>query len=166
MKKTIADYEREERAREEHKRRFKERQDWIDRTQERQDLTPSERLIAGRLGWHKNLKNGQCNPGSGTLARESGCDTRTVIRAIAKLESKGCIVVARTKGGGESNGYTLVPYPQKEADDQCHHSTGTPGNSPGGTPDSPPLVNCHPPLANDPPPLVNCHPNYTELGGL
>jgi hypothetical protein len=51
MKKTLAQYEREERDRQEHKRRFKERQDWIDRTHASCDLTPAARLIGGRLGW-------------------------------------------------------------------------------------------------------------------
>jgi hypothetical protein len=92
----------------ERKRRFEERQAWIDAIQRRRDLSPAARLIGGRLGWHKNLKTGQCNPGYGTLADESGYPLRTAKRAIAELERKGCITINRTAGGLETNSYTLM----------------------------------------------------------
>jgi hypothetical protein len=97
------------------KQRFLERQGWIDWVQSRRDLTPAERLIGGRIGWHKNLETGQCNPGYGTLAKESGYPIRTVIRAVAGLERKGCITITRGRGGSQndSNAYTLIP--QNEA---------------------------------------------------
>jgi hypothetical protein len=113
MKKTLADYQREDRTREDYKRRFKERQGWIDRTMADHDLTPAARLIGARLGLHKNLDTGQCNPGYGTLGKESGYPVRSAMRAIAELESKGRIGATRTEGGGKSNSYTLIPYPPK-----------------------------------------------------
>ena len=56
----------------ERKLGFVERQAWIDGVQCRRDLSPAARLIGGRLGWHKNLNTGQCKPGYGKLADESG----------------------------------------------------------------------------------------------
>jgi hypothetical protein len=95
------------------KANFLARQKWIDGVQCRSDLTPAARLIGGRVGWHKNLETGQCNPGYGTLADESGYPTRTAIRAIAELERAGSIRVNRTSGGrgSNSNSYTLIPHP-------------------------------------------------------
>jgi hypothetical protein len=98
-------------TRSEYQKRFLERQGWIDAVQARRDLSLTARLVGGRIGLHKNLTTGQCNPGAGTLAGEAGIAERAAFRAIAELERKGCIAVDRTRGGAKnnSNSYTLIP---------------------------------------------------------
>jgi hypothetical protein len=87
----------------ERKKRFFERQGWIDDVQADRDLSPTARLIGGRIAQHKNLETGQCNPGAGTLAKEAGVAERSAFRAIAELERKGRLRVERTRGGSQSN---------------------------------------------------------------
>ena len=83
-------------SREEYKRRYLERQAWIDWMQARRDLSLTAKLIGGRIGLHKNLETGRCDPGAGTLADEAGIHERAAFRAISELERKGCIAIERT----------------------------------------------------------------------
>ena len=97
-------------SREEYKRRYLERQAWIDWMQARRDLSLTAKLIGGRIGLHKNLETGRCDPGAGTLADEAGIHERAAFRAISELERKGCIAIERTRGGAKNNAnrYTLL----------------------------------------------------------
>lgn len=64
-------------------------------------LLESDRWVATALIEHFNRKTGRCDPGIERLAKLLGCCTRTVIRAIKRLEKVG--VFRKTRHGGYSN---------------------------------------------------------------
>lgn len=123
------------------RRAFLARQDLIDAHQGRRDLTPTARLVFGRIGGHRNLDTKQCNPGVGTLAKETGLNERSVFRAIAELEAKGAIAIEHGQGGAKanSNRYTLLPFTPDNLSGVG--AAATPDNMSGV-----PLTMCHPNL--------------------
>jgi hypothetical protein len=121
---------------------FERRQAWIDYQRSDPTLTLTERLIAVALGWHKNLKTGQCNAGVRTLANESAIAERSAFRAIVGLERKGRIKVTRSRGGWKSdtNSYTLImPKGARTADTESAIRTAD-------NDDMSPLTPCQPNL--------------------
>ena len=64
------------------------------------------------LAWHHNGATGQCNPSHELLAKELGCSTRTIRRAVEALRGAELIrTYQRSKGGDrwETMAYILVP---------------------------------------------------------
>ena len=70
-----------------------------------EDLSGSEKRVAGVIIDHYNRKTGQCDPGMGTIARLVGVSRRTVIRAAGVLANKGYIRKLRHGGKFHRNQY-------------------------------------------------------------
>lgn len=77
---------------------------------ERPDLTSSQRLVLLILANRCNSETGQCNPGVGKLARDTGLGERTVQQAIRGLEAKEILFTEHSDGGrNKTNFYSLNP---------------------------------------------------------
>ncbi len=74
------------------------------------DLTPLEFLVLVNIAEHHNQQSGQCNPGTGLLARECRIDRRNLDRVLMTLEEKKAIRIERGhRGRGHSHQYELMP---------------------------------------------------------
>lgn len=76
------------------------------------DLTESERAIVFKLASHSLEYPGACHLKASTIAAALEISTRTVYRAISKLESLGIIKKQKTtkvKGGRGANIYIILP---------------------------------------------------------
>jgi Helix-turn-helix domain len=74
-------------------------------------VSPSARLVWNTLAFeHHNKKDGRCDPGYTTLAKNAGVGRRTAIAAIPELEKAGLITVQSIGGGPEdcTNRYGFV----------------------------------------------------------
>lgn len=80
-------------------------------------LLENDRRVATVLIEHFNRKTGRCDPGLERLAALIGCSTRTVIRAISRLEKAD--IVRKDRHGGYSNRNSYEPnwswFSQQEA---------------------------------------------------
>ncbi|WP_320940440.1 helix-turn-helix domain-containing protein [Lysinibacillus capsici] len=77
------------------------------------DLTESERAIVFKLASHSLEYPGACHLKAATIAAALEISTKTVYRAISKLESLGIIKRQKTtkvKGGRGANIYIILPY--------------------------------------------------------
>ena len=77
------------------------------------DLTDSERAIVFKLASHSLNYPGACHMKAATIAAALEISTKTVYRAISKLESLGIIKRQKTtkvKGGCGANIYIILPY--------------------------------------------------------
>lgn len=77
------------------------------------DLTESERAIVYKLASHALNYPGVCHLKAATIAAALEISTKTVYRAISKLESLGIVKKKRTtkvKGGRGANIYIILPY--------------------------------------------------------
>ncbi|MCS5503366.1 helix-turn-helix domain-containing protein [Lysinibacillus sp. A4] len=77
------------------------------------DLTESERAIVFKLASHALEYPGACHLKAATIAAALEISTKTVYRAISKLESLGIIKRQKTtkvKGGRGANIYIILPY--------------------------------------------------------
>ncbi|MFJ7920156.1 helix-turn-helix domain-containing protein [Lysinibacillus fusiformis] len=77
------------------------------------DLTESERAIVFKLASHSLEHPGACHLKAATIAAALEISTKTVYRAISKLESLGIIKRQKTtkvKGGRGANIYIILPY--------------------------------------------------------
>jgi hypothetical protein len=68
-------------------------------------LPPAAIRVALRLLDHYNCRTGRCNPSVETLAEATGLDSRTVSRAVGRLEALGLFHVTRRPGRHRSNAY-------------------------------------------------------------
>lgn len=84
------------------------------------ELTPTEKLVALMLIWHRNKHTGKCNPSAKTIARESGLGIATVKRAFSSLQAKGFCTHRRTQSSNEwfLNGLGITVIPP-----EYHHDT-------------------------------------------
>ena len=75
----------------------------------KQPVSPTEKLVLLFLADHANEKTQQCWPSLGTIARESGLSTRSVIRSMNKLSELGLLERADRFSNNRqtSNIYTL-----------------------------------------------------------
>ncbi len=77
------------------------------------DLTESERAIVFKLASHSLEHPGACHLKAATIAAALEISTKTVYRAISKLESLGIIekqITTKEKGGRGANIYIILPY--------------------------------------------------------
>lgn len=77
------------------------------------DLTESERAIVFKLSSHSLEHTGACHLKASTIADALEISTKTVYRAITKLESLGIIkkvITTKKKGGRGANIYIILPY--------------------------------------------------------
>lgn len=77
------------------------------------DLTESERAIVFKLASHALEHPGACHLKAATIAASLEISTKTVYRAISKLESLGIIKKQKTtkmKGGRGANIYIILPF--------------------------------------------------------
>ncbi|WP_347723959.1 helix-turn-helix domain-containing protein [Lysinibacillus capsici] len=77
------------------------------------DLTESERAIVLKLSSHSLEHPGACHLKAATIAAALEISTKTVYRAISKLESLGIVKRQKTtkvKGGRGANIYIILPY--------------------------------------------------------
>jgi len=77
------------------------------------DLTESERAIVFKLASHALEHPGACHLKAATIAASLEISTKTVYRAISKLESLGIVKKQKTtkvKGGRGANIYIILPY--------------------------------------------------------
>jgi DNA-binding MarR family transcriptional regulator len=72
------------------------------------DLKASDRGVAAALIEHFNRKTGQCDPGLERMAKLLGISTRTVIRAVKRLEAAGLFRKRRHGGHLNRNSYEPV----------------------------------------------------------
>ena len=80
------------------------------------DLTESERAIVFKLASHSLENPGACHLKAATIAAALEISTKTVYRAISKLESLGIIKRQKTtkvKGGRGANIYIILPCQSK-----------------------------------------------------
>jgi len=76
------------------------------------DLTESERAIVFKLASHSLNYPGVCHLKASTIAKSLEISTKTVYRAISKLESLGIIkkqITTKEKGGRGANIYIILP---------------------------------------------------------
>lgn len=77
------------------------------------DLTESERAIVYKLASHALNYPGACHLKAATIAASLEISTKTVYRAISKLESLGIIKkheTTKVKGGRGANIYIILPF--------------------------------------------------------
>ncbi|WP_068983463.1 helix-turn-helix domain-containing protein [Lysinibacillus xylanilyticus] len=77
------------------------------------DLTESERAIVFKLASHSLEHPGVCHLKASTIATALEISTKTVYRAISKLESLGIVkkeTTVRSKGGQGASIYIILPY--------------------------------------------------------
>ena len=77
------------------------------------DLTESERAIVFKLASHSLEYPGVCHLKASTIAASLEISTKTVYRAISKLESLGVIkkeTTVKSKGGQGASIYIILPY--------------------------------------------------------
>ncbi|KOS61736.1 helix-turn-helix domain-containing protein [Lysinibacillus agricola] len=77
------------------------------------DLTESERAIVFKLASHALEHPGACHLKAATIAATLEISTKTVYRAITKLESLGIIkkeTTVKSKGGQGASIYIILPY--------------------------------------------------------
>ncbi|MDD1502116.1 helix-turn-helix domain-containing protein [Lysinibacillus sp. CNPSo 3705] len=77
------------------------------------DLTESERAIVFKLSSHVLEYPGACHLKAATIAASLEISTKTVYRAISKLESLGIIkkeTTVKSKGGQGASIYIILPY--------------------------------------------------------
>ncbi len=77
------------------------------------DLTESERAIVFKLASHSLEYPGVCHLKASTIAASLEISTKTVYRAISKLESLGIIkkeTTVKSKGGQGASIYIILPY--------------------------------------------------------
>jgi predicted transcriptional regulator len=77
------------------------------------DLTESERAIVFKLASHALEYPGACHLKAATIAAALEISTKTVYRAITKLESLGIIkkeTTVKSKGGQGASIYIILPY--------------------------------------------------------
>ncbi|MGN4127224.1 helix-turn-helix domain-containing protein [Lysinibacillus sphaericus] len=77
------------------------------------DLTDSERAIVFKLASHSLEHPGACHLKASTIAAALEISTKTVYRAISKLESLGIIkkqITTKERGGRGANIYIILPY--------------------------------------------------------
>ncbi len=84
------------------------------------ELTESERAIVFKLASHSLEYPGACHLKASTIAAALGISTKTVFRAISKLESLGIIKRQKTtkvKGGCGANIYIILPSQSETCED-------------------------------------------------
>ncbi|KOS62028.1 hypothetical protein AN161_15545 [Lysinibacillus sp. FJAT-14222] len=84
------------------------------------DLTESERAIVFKLASHALEYPGACHLKAATIATSLEISTKTVYRAISKLESLGIIKKQKTtkeKGGRGANIYIILPSQSETCED-------------------------------------------------
>jgi len=84
------------------------------------DLTESERAIVFKLAFHSLENPGACHLKAATIAAAVEISTKTVYRAISKLESLGVIKRQKTtkvKGGRGANIYIILPSQSETCED-------------------------------------------------
>lgn len=85
-----------------------------------QGLKPNEQLLLTWLWFHKN-NEGVCWPSINVLAKECGFSRDTVMRCLAKLESKGLIKKTKRQkeddSANTSNLYDLLIYPHPSSNE-------------------------------------------------
>lgn len=84
------------------------------------DLTESERAIVFKLASHSLNYPGVCHLKASTIAASLGISTKTVYRAISKLESLGIIKkqsTTKVKGGRGANIYIILPSQSETCED-------------------------------------------------
>ncbi|MEB7455153.1 helix-turn-helix domain-containing protein [Lysinibacillus sphaericus] len=77
------------------------------------DLTESERAIVFKLASHSLEHPGACHLKAATIATTLEISTKTVYRAISKLESLGIVkkeATVKSKGGQGASIYIILPY--------------------------------------------------------
>ncbi len=77
------------------------------------DLTESERAIVFKLASHSLENPGACHLKATTIAAALEISTKTVYRAISKLESLGIVkkeTTVKSKGGQGASIYIILPY--------------------------------------------------------
>lgn len=77
------------------------------------DLTESERVIVFKLASHSLEYPGACHLKAATIAASLEISTKTVYRAISKLESIGIVkkeTTVKSKGGQGASIYIILPY--------------------------------------------------------
>ncbi|MFJ8458427.1 helix-turn-helix domain-containing protein [Lysinibacillus xylanilyticus] len=77
------------------------------------DLTESERAIVFKLASHSLKHSGVCHLKAATIAASLEISTKTVYRAISKLESLGIVkkeTTVKSKGGQGASIYIILPY--------------------------------------------------------
>ncbi|WP_025114184.1 helix-turn-helix domain-containing protein [Lysinibacillus fusiformis] len=77
------------------------------------DLTESERAIVFKLASHSLENPGACHLKAATIAAALEISTKTVYRAISKLESLGIVkkeATVKSKGGQGASIYIILPY--------------------------------------------------------
>jgi len=77
------------------------------------DLTESERAIVFKLASHALEHPGACHLKASTISASLEISTKTVYRAISKLESLGIIkkeTTVKSKGGQGASIYIILPY--------------------------------------------------------
>ncbi|MGY3190001.1 helix-turn-helix domain-containing protein [Lysinibacillus sp. TE18511] len=77
------------------------------------DLTESQRAIVFKLASHSLEHPGVCHLKAGTIAAALDISTKTVYRAILKLESLGIVkkeTTVKSKGGQGASIYIILPY--------------------------------------------------------
>ncbi len=84
------------------------------------DLTESERAIVFKLASHSLEYPGACHLKASTIAAALEISTKTVYRAISKLESLGIIkkqTTTKVKGGRGANIYIILPSQSETCED-------------------------------------------------
>ncbi|WDU81345.1 helix-turn-helix domain-containing protein [Lysinibacillus sp. G01H] len=84
------------------------------------DLTESERAIVYKLASHSLNYPGACHLKAATIAAALEISTKTIYRAISKLESLGIIKRQKTtkvKGGRGANVYIILPNQSETCED-------------------------------------------------
>ncbi|WP_342442555.1 helix-turn-helix domain-containing protein [Lysinibacillus sp. FSL K6-0075] len=88
------------------------------------DLTPAERAIVFKLASHSLNYPGVCHLKASTIADSLEISTKTVYRAIKKLESLGIIkreTTTKVKGGRGANIYIILPYQLETSESPVKH---------------------------------------------
>ncbi|KMY31720.1 hypothetical protein ACZ11_05825 [Lysinibacillus xylanilyticus] len=88
------------------------------------DLTESERAIVFKLASHSLEYPGACHLKAVTIAAALEISTKTVYRAISKLESLGIIkkqTTTKEKGGRGANIYIILPYQLEASESPVEH---------------------------------------------
>ena len=88
------------------------------------DLTESERAIVFKLARHSLEYPGACHLKASTIAAALEISTKTVYRAISKLESLGIIKRQKTtkvKGGRGANIYIILPFQLEASEIPVEH---------------------------------------------
>jgi len=85
------------------------------------ELTESERAIVYKLASHSLNYPGVCHLKASTIAEILEISTKTVYRAISKLESLGIIkkqLTTKEKGGRSANIYIILPVQSESCESQ------------------------------------------------